>query len=379
MTIKRYLFISNILMLVIPSVVSFLSFFVCFITLNAISHGMLFKALRDGDDNYPYIDAFLHMQVFIIFLVVAIAFIAIMYTTSRFLIKFVFRKIKQPLALLSNGAHEISAGNLAYRIAYEQNDEFKPVCEDFNYMAIKLKDSVEEVQKNEQNRKELLASISHELRSPLTAIKGFVEGLIDGVAATPEAQWEYLDIIRQKTDDINSMVTQIFVFSKMDMGNYPTYPEELNVGKEISDLLSVCTEEYKTKGLFISAFDLPPDAYIIADPVQLRSIFLNIMDNSAKYKEKDVALITIRCETKEGVIRVIFDDDGPGAPDDALPKLFDVFYRADPSRNSVRQGSGLGLAIAAKAAQRMNGLITAENLAVGGLRIVLEIPTLVNR
>lgn len=374
LTVKKRLFLSNILMIAIPFVVSVISFFLCMIILNAISQGKLFDALRVGDNQHYQSEALLKAQAVIVFLVVVAAFIGIMYATSRFLIKFVFRKIQQPLNLLSDGAREISEGNLGYRIAYDQDDEFKPVCEDFNYMAVKLKASIDEVQKNEMNRKELLASISHDLRSPLTSIKGFVEGLLDGIAATPEAQREYLEIIRQKTDDINNMVSKLFLYSKLDMGNYPTNPEILNIGKEITDLLAACKEAYRNQGLLITTGDLPDERYVNVDPVQLRSIFINILDNSAKYKEKDTANVLIGYEVKNGALYITFDDDGPGVSEDALAKLFDVFYRSDPSRNGTRQGSGLGLAIAAKAVERMGGRIWAENLETGGLRIVLEIP-----
>ena len=374
MTIKKRLFISNVLMIIIPIVVAVLSLSVCVLVLNIISQGRLFAALRAGDDQRFQSEAFLKAQAVIIFVIVAAAFVAILFVTSRFLIKSVFSKIKYPLDLLSDGAREISSGNLDYRIAYAQDDEFMPVCEDFNYMAVKLKVSIEEVQRNERNRKELLAGISHDLRSPLTSIKGFVEGLIDGVAATPEAQREYLEIIRQKADDINHMVSKLFLYSKMDMGDYPTNPEELNLSKEISDFLAVCKEECKAQGLLISADNLPAECLIIADPIQLRSIFINIIDNSVKYRDKDIAIMVIDCQKAGGFIRVTFDDNGPGVPEAALPKLFDVFYRNDPARSNARQGSGLGLAIAAKAAQRMNGRITAENRGEGGLRIILEIP-----
>jgi len=374
LTIKRRLFISNILMIIIPVVVAILSFAVCVVILNAASHGRLFEIFRVGSDAYMQFESFLEKQAAIIIVIVIVAFIAILYVTNRFLTRFVFSKIKQPLDLLSGGTREISSGNLDYRIAYDQEDEFKPVCEDFNSMAARLKASVEEVQRDEHNRKELLAGISHDLRSPLTSIKGFVEGLIDGVAATPEAQREYLGIIRQKTDDINNMVSKLFLYSKLDMGDYPTNPENLTIGEEINDLLNACKEDYKTRGLTIVTTGLQAGYRVVADPVQLGSIIINILDNSAKYKEKETARMEVRCERENGVVRVTFDDDGPGVPEEALPMLFDVFFRSDPSRSNARQGSGLGLAIAAKAAARMNGRIAAENRAEGGLRIVLEIP-----
>ena len=140
--------------------------------------------------------------------------------------------------MLASGVNQISEGNLEHQIDYSEDDEFKTVCEAFNNMAAQLKASTDEIRKNEQNRKELLAGISHDLRSPLTSIKAFVEGLLDGVADTPESQKEYLHIIKQKTEDINNMVSQLFYYSKMDMGNFPTHPETLNAAGEINDFVS---------------------------------------------------------------------------------------------------------------------------------------------
>lgn len=124
--------------------------------------------------------------------------------TNRFLIRFVFRKIERPLDILTKGVHEIRDGNLDYRIHYDGNDEFLPVCEDFNEMAERLKTSVCQIQRQERSRKELVAGISHDIRSPLTSITAYVEGLLDGIARTPEAQRQYLETIRAKAADTGS-------------------------------------------------------------------------------------------------------------------------------------------------------------------------------
>ncbi len=102
-------------------------------------------------------------------------------------------KIEAPLDILTDGVHQIRDGNLDYRITYNEQDEFQSVCEDFNDMAVRLRESVEITQKNEQNRKELIAGISHDLRTPLTSIKAYIEGLLEGVAATPQMQREIHD------------------------------------------------------------------------------------------------------------------------------------------------------------------------------------------
>ena len=236
MTIRNRLIISNILMVAIPAVVAMIVMVIGFGVFYVMYNDMLMEwiaAEREMSDSLTiaaYEGLLAGMAV--------VGFTVLMILTNRFLSRFVFKKIEQPLAVLSEGVHHISAGNLDHRIVYDENDEFRQVCDDFNNMAAHLQDSIEEVQKNERNRRELLTSISHDLRSPLTSIKAFVEGLQDGVAATPEARRAYLAVVRQKTDDIISMVSQLFMYSKMEMGNYPVSPERLDVGRELHDFIA---------------------------------------------------------------------------------------------------------------------------------------------
>ena len=372
MTIKKRLFVSNILMIVIPAFISFATVWLSAFMIDLLSDGEMDILGRRGGGLYARTDDI--VQAALLSLAVVVFLCIIMFLTNRLLTKFVFSKIIQPLDLLSNGVQHISKGDLDYRIEYFAHDEFKPVCEAFNNMGTQLKNSAEEIKKNDQNRKELFASISHDLRSPLTSIKAFAEGLIDGVANTPEAQQEYLQIIKQKAEDVNNMVSQLFLYSKMDMGNYPINPEKIDIGEEIGDFISASEEELRVKGLFVKINEIPTGTFIYADPLQLRSIFANILDNSAKYKPKDTIEATIYCMAADEAINIIIEDNGAGVSDEALPKLFQAFYRADSSRTKPNQGSGLGLAIALKALERMGGTIRAENMSKGGLRVIMRIP-----
>jgi signal transduction histidine kinase len=373
-TIKKRLFISNVLMFVIPFVVSVTTMLVIVFILDFLSDGAFVVMFLEGRETQAAQRVSQDIHLTLVPTIIFTSFCVIMFFTNLFLTRFVFKKIKQPLEMLSSGVHQISEGKLDYTIKYQGNDEFKPVCEAFNDMAARLKESIEEVQKNDQNRKELFAGISHDIRSPLTSIKAYVDGLLDGVAATPESQRDYLLIIKQKTDDINKMVTQLFLYSKLDMGNYPTNPETLNIGNEINDFVSASQDEYTAQGLTIEIKEIPNDTHIYADPVQLRSVFANILENSAKYKNKDAVKATINCTVCNGNINIVFEDDGAGVSESEISRLFDVFYRADLSRSNPHKGSGLGLAITAKTLERMNGKIFAENIATGGLRMIIEIP-----
>ena len=228
MTIKKRLVISNILMVAIPAVMSLLAVAVCFAVFYVMFNDVLMEWL-EAEKAAGSLRAAAYEGLLAV--AAAIGFVVLMVLTNHFLSRFVFRRIERPLAVLSDGVHQISAGNLDHRIVYGEDDEFRRVCDDFNGMAAHLQASIEQVQKNERNRKELLTGISHDLRSPLTSIKAYVEGLQDGVAATPEARRAYLDVVKQKTDDIIGMVSQLFLYSKMDMGNYPFTPERLDIGE----------------------------------------------------------------------------------------------------------------------------------------------------
>lgn len=378
MTIKKRLVISNILMVTIPIITSVVTVVALVYVLNVISGGAVWGVLQERFELITQSEQTMQnrdsSRITAVMVFLIISFIAVIYFTGRLLSRLLIKRIETPLLILADGVHQISEGNLDAKIIYTKNDEFKPVCEAFNDMAYRLKTSIEEVQKSEQNRKELLTSISHDLRSPLTSVKAFVEGLIDGVANTPEAQAEYLQIIKQKTDEINNMVSQLFYYSKMDMGNYPTHPEEIGIANEIRDFINASYEDYKAKGLLVKFDGEPCDGSVFADPLQLRSVFSNILENSVKYKNKETAQSLVSCTVNEGIVRIAFEDDGMGVSPDDLVKLFDVFFRADTSRSNPKQGSGLGLAIVAKALERMNGRIHAENVITGGLRMVIEIP-----
>ena len=290
--------------------------------------------------------------------------------TNRFLTRFVVRKIEEPLDLLSEGARRLGEGDLDYRIAYAGKDEFAPVCGAFNEMAARLKASVEHTRRDEESRKELLAGISHDLRSPLTSIRAYVEGLLDGVAQTEEAKRRYLRTIRTKAEDIDRLVSQLFLYSKLDLEGVPIELRPIRLDEFITGFAEESAMDSRAQGLEITAEHLVP-VTVSADPEQLRRVFSNILENSIKYKDKEVGHLRITLEESG---RLVLADDGPGVPEEALPKLFDVFYRSDPARKNPAGGSGLGLAIAAKAVQGMGGTIRACSSPDGGLAIEIILP-----
>ena len=359
MTIKKRLFWSNIFMIAIPAGFTMLIAKICM--------DLIWLFIFSEKKHFELEDAW-ELSVFVIVVGILIS----IWLTNRFLTKFVFRRIEEPLKILADGVHEIRDGNLEYRIAYARKDEFLPVCEDFNEMAVRLKQSVDMMQRQEKSRKELVAGISHDLRSPLTSIQAYVEGLLDGVAKTPETQQMYLTTIKQKSETLAHIISQLFLFSKMELGEYPENPCILRLDEKIEETVDALKEEYERQGLTIHTELTPVE--IKADPVYLHRILMNILENSLKYKQSERGNIWISLkETANGCL-LSFTDDGPGVDKDALPHLFEIFYRDDPSRQNSDKGSGLGLAIVANAMKRMGGGIEAFHNEPHGLIIRIILP-----
>jgi signal transduction histidine kinase len=333
--------------------------------------------VADTDSAYLTMDGVRddYQRHFVIAGIVLLAGVAgIILLTNRFLTRFVFNSVMNPVDALVYGVHQLRDGNLEYRIDYPGEDEFAGVCADFNEMAERLLDSVNARQKDEASRKELIAGIAHDLRTPLTSIKAYAEGIAQEVAADPETRRRYLEVIMNKTADLEHVVNQLFLFSKIDIGEFPFHFESVEVGKEMTDFLNAVSEEYARKGLIISADIAVPGAHISADLVQFRNAIINVLENSTKYKQAEQGHMQVVCREEGEQILITLADDGPGLAEPQLEQIFEVFYRGDPARNAPGKGSGLGLSITAKIIERHGGTIRAQNVPTGGLAVIMTIP-----
>jgi len=269
-------------------------------------------------------------------------------------------------------ANILLAKYITHRIQHNSGDEFDAVCADFNEMAARLSDMVEQKQADENSRKELIAGISHDLRTPLTSVKAYIEGLRKGIATTPEMQEKYLGIIQSKTEDIEYIIKQLFMFSKIDIGEFPLNLETVDIGNELAKLVDEMAVEYKELGLGISLAENTQGNLVSIDTVQFKNIVQNILGNSVKYSNRKDVCAEISSKKIDDCICITIKDNGVGVPNEMLTKMFDVFYRGDESRNNPAKGSGLGLAISSKIIERLNGSIRAEN--ANGLAMIITLP-----
>jgi len=222
-------------------------------------------------------------------------------------------------------------------------------------MRIKLKDSVQLQLQYEENRKELLSNISHDLKTPITSIIGYVEGIKDGVANTEEKMDKYLTTIYTKAKDMDLLIDELFLFSKLDLKKLPFNVETIDLHQYIRDYVEEASFDLVSRDIQLQYTSFNKPLYVKADRDKLRRVLANLLSNSEKYMDKQEKQITISLLEKSDEVIIQVMDNGIGIDPHALPLIFDRFYRAELSRNSQTGGSGLGLAIAKQIVLEMGG------------------------
>lgn len=304
----------------------------------------------------------------------AIAFLIILSLTASVLILWIYRSILRPLNVLRIATNQIREGDLDYKVVSYSEDEIGELCNEFEKMRIRLKNLIEAQLKYEEDIKELISNISHDLKTPLTAIKGYAEGLSDGVADTKEKQEKYLRTISAKANDMSVLVDELSYYAKIDSDTVPYSFKGISLNEYFNDCiedLKLDTEIKNTEIILNNYVD--SSVYVVADAEQLKRVIHNIVGNSVKYLDKDKGLIQIRIGDIGEYVQLEIEDNGSGIGKDELPFIFERFYRADASRNSKKGGSGLGLAIAKKVIEDHSGQIWAESEPGKGTTIIFTL------
>lgn len=291
-----------------------------------------------------------------------VSFVMIIVLTALILIVWLYRGILRPLNTLKRATNEMKKGNLNFSIAGDKDDEIGQLCEDFEEMRIHLKELIESRMQYEQEVRELISNISHDLKTPLTAIKGYSEGILDGVADTPEKRDKYIKTIYSKANDMSVLVDELSLYAKIDSNTTSYVFSTIDVGEYFGDCIDEVSLDLELKNIELGYENTTaPDVKAIADAEQLKRVINNIIGNSVKYLGKKKGKINVRIKELGEFIQVQIEDNGVGIPAKDLPYIFDRFYRADASRNSKKGGSGLGLAIAKKIIEEHQGRIWASS------------------
>ncbi|REK76597.1 sensor histidine kinase [Paenibacillus paeoniae] len=304
--------------------------------------------------------------------------------TGLLLTYFVSRSIIRPIQSLRTAALRIKEGDLTHELQTRKTklgklNEIAQLGSAFEEMRIRLKHSIEQSLQYEDNRKLLLSHISHDLKTPISAIKGYVEGILDGIANTDEKRVRYMHTIYRKATDMDQLIDELFLFSKLDLQKVAYDFKIVDIGRYVEDFMDEQRFELEKAGVALKFEDYSEGGlHVAADPDKLNRIFTNILNNCVKYMQQDqddrddVISVRIRKEDEYAIIEM--DDTGPGIDLTDLPHIFDGFYRAEQSRNSESGGSGLGLAIVKQITEGHGGFVWAENLPDDGARFCIKLP-----
>lgn len=289
--------------------------------------------------------------------------VVILIITALVLSIWLYRAIQSPLTSLTNATENIRDGNLDFELKPEGDvEEIRSLFESFEEMRVRLKAANEEkIVFDEQNR-ELISNISHDLRTPITAVKGYCEGLIDGVADTPEKQERYVRTIYNKTIEMDRLINELSFYSKITTNRIPYAFSEVNVKAFFNDAADELGMSLGAEGVeFTYKNTVPADVAVIADVEQITRVLHNIISNAEKYTDKPEKRIDLDVSLHGDEVVAAVSDNGKGIAVKDLPNIFDRFYRTDSSRNSRQGGSGIGLSIVKKIVEDHGGRVWAKS------------------
>lgn len=302
---------------------------------------------------------------------ISVGVILIILALSSYFTRQMNQVVMEPLGELVKGAERIRAGNLRQGIQYQGEAEFENLCHTFNSMQKTILEDQEQRMKTEKARIDMVTGISHDLRTPLTSIQGYIKGILDGVANSQEKRILYLRTAYESTEDMNRLLQKLFDFSRLESGQMPFHMVNVDLA-ELTDAYvaqkETLMQEEKIQFFFQRADRVPE---ISLDVEQFRRIFDNLLENSMKYSGTHPVKIWIQISQIGKDIVFQWKDNGPGVPDGKIDKIFERFYRCDESRN--QKGSGVGLYVVKYIMERHGGSIQAEN--DGGLKLTLTFPT----
>jgi signal transduction histidine kinase len=309
------------------------------------------------------------------FLLLLIALLVILVLTQALLTYFVSRSIIRPLNKLKEASKQIKEGNLEFTLTPTSRDEIGQLSVAFEEMRYQLKESIEKQLKYEENRKELLSNISHDLKTPITTIKGYATGIQDGIANSPEMMEKYISIICSQAEGMDHLIDELFLFSKLDLKRMPFHFERVNMITYLGDFIEELRYDLEKKDftIHLNISDLQGE-FIVVDREKFKRVLTNIINNSVKYMDKTIKTLSIEGRNLGNSLEIKITDNGQGIKPDAVPFIFDRFYRAEQSRNTITGGSGLGLAIAKQIVHGHGGEISVQSIYREGTTIYIRLP-----
>ncbi|MBQ6545646.1 MAG: HAMP domain-containing histidine kinase [Lachnospiraceae bacterium] len=320
----------------------------------------LFRARIEAAYGMPLGQMPPEMRQLLFYVIVLMAIV--LFITGVMLSLWIYKSVTEPLKKLGAATHKIRDGELDFLIEEEGPEEVRTLCRDFEQMRGRLKEASEEKIRNDNENKELISNISHDLRTPIAAIKGYVEGILDGVADTPEKMDHYLRTIYNKTNEMDRLIGELTLYSRIDTNRMPYAFAAISVRRFFDDAAEDISLELSGRQVaFEYQNEVPEDVQFIADGEQIARVVSNIISNSLKYMDKPEKRMEMHVREAGDFIEVSIKDNGAGIAKKDLASIFNRFYRADPSRHPSQGGSGIGLSIVKKIVEDHGGRVWAQS------------------
>ncbi|HFI0644801.1 TPA: ATP-binding protein [Streptococcus suis] len=278
--------------------------------------------------------------------------------------------VMRPLNELHSGVERIQQGDYTVPLTYQGDKEFEELTQGFNQMQTSLLDAHEQNRLYEQKRTQMVADISHDLRTPLTSIKGYAKGILDGIANTEEKRNQYLTVIYQKSQVMEKLLEKLFAFSQLQTDKMPFDNVQLDLAVFLQTYVREKSAELADEAILFQ-LDVAENLPVEIDPIQFRRILDNLVDNARKYADVSPLKLAIAGYVQEQEIIWTFTDNGKGTATDKLNLIFEEFYREDDTRQQV-EGHGLGLAIVKNIIERLGGSVSVETTP--GLQFIFRLP-----
>ena len=304
-------------------------------------------------DRFMFVGAiFIPITIIMFFLAVFLVIVATL----------LIRRFINPLADMIFAAREVADGKLDTRIPKKGPQDLQSLSESFNEMASSL-------ERSDRERRDMLADIAHELRTPLSVIRGRLEGIVDGIYSENGSQ---VSMALEQTYLLQRLVDDLRLLTLAETRQLPFDKREVDVVNVIHRVIEMFSAEVQEKNISLSFPEKDGTLFAFIDPQRFEQVMSNLLGNSLRYVPEGGRVWVTATETPAG-LRVTVNDNGPGIPDEDLPFIFDRFWRKEKSRSRVSGWTGLGLAIAKQLIEAQDGQIEARNLPEGGLQIEIRI------
>ena len=349
MRLNRRLFAAFILVTIFPVIISF----AVLTLLSKITFG------QNGSDvlTKASVEQYIEIIVLLIIAALVITAAAVAFWINKILIT--------PINALIVATKKIRDGDLSYEIEVpHQDDEIEDLCNDFENMRKQLKYNVDKQIRDDERQRELISNITHDLKTPLTTIRGYAEGIVDGVATTQDQIMKYAETISIKATQMSRLIDELTFYTKIDSNDIPYEFQKIS----IMDLIKECIANFELELVdnnieFVYEERITEDVYVYGDPKQLSRVIYNIVNNSIKYVDNAKAkhIIKLKVEAIGSNIQIVIKDNGIGIQKSECKNIFNRFYRSDKARSNVSAGSGIGLSIVKKIIEDHSGKVWADS------------------